>query len=292
MLSAIDSSVNSGGEDVTPTLRAAAIQLTATPDKARNLQTADRLVRRAAADGARLVVLPEKWSVLGRGADLRAGAEPLDGPAVTWARDAARELGIDLVAGSVSERVDGEDKLRNTSLHIGPDGEVKAVYRKVHMFDVEVEGTVYRESEHEEPGDDVALSATADGIALGLTVCYDVRFPELYRILAIRGARIVTIPAAFTVPTTRDHWEVLVRARAIEDQCFVIGANQVGEHVEGLRSGGRSMIVDPWGLILAQAADSETVITADLDLDAQDAIRTRLPSLANRRPVAYRWPES
>jgi deaminated glutathione amidase len=293
MLSAIDSSVNlAGGRALTSVLRAAAVQLTATPDKARNLETADRLVRRAAADGARLVVLPEKWSLLGRGADLRDGAEPIDGLAVTWARDAARELGIDLVAGSVAERVDGDAKLRNTSLHIGPDGEVKAVYRKVHMFDVEVEGTVYRESDHEAPGDDVVLSATADGVELGLTVCYDVRFPELYRILAVRGARIVTIPAAFTVPTTRDHWEVLVRARAIEDQCFVIAANQVGEHVEGLRSGGRSMIVDPWGLILAQAADSETVITADLDLDAQAAIRTRLPSLANRRPAAYRWPDA
>jgi deaminated glutathione amidase len=293
MLFAIDSSVNlAGGRALTSVLRAAAVQLTATPDKARNLETADRLVRRAAADGARLVVLPEKWSLLGRGADLRDGAEPIDGLAVTWARDAARELGIDLVAGSVAERVDGDAKLRNTSLHIGPDGEVKAVYRKVHMFDVEVEGTVYRESDHEAPGDDVVLSATADGVELGLTVCYDVRFPELYRILAVRGARIVTIPAAFTVPTTRDHWEVLVRARAIEDQCFVIAANQVGEHVEGLRSGGRSMIVDPWGLILAQAADSETVITADLDLDAQAAIRTRLPSLANRRPAAYRWPDA
>jgi predicted amidohydrolase len=293
MLSAIDSSVNpAGGRAQTSVLRAAAVQLTATPDKARNLETADRLVRRAAADGARLVVLPEKWSLLGRGADLRDGAEPIDGPAVTWARDAARELRIDLVAGSVAERVDGEAKLRNTSLHIGPDGEVKAVYRKVHMFDVEVEGTVYRESDHEAPGDDVVLSATADGVELGLTVCYDVRFPELYRILAVRGARIVTIPAAFTVPTTRDHWEVLVRARAIEDQCFVIAANQVGEHVEGLRSGGRSMIVDPWGLVLAQAADSETVITADLDLDAQAAIRTRLPSLANRRPAAYHWPDA
>jgi deaminated glutathione amidase len=293
MLSAIDSSVNlAGGRALTSVLRAAAVQLTATPDKARNLETADRLVRRAAADGARLVVLPEKWSLLGRGADLRDGAEPIDGLAVTWARDAARELGIDLVAGSVAERVDGDAKLRNTSLHIGPDGEVKAVYRKVHMFDVEVEGTVYRESDHEAPGDDVVLSATADGVELGLTVCYDVRFPELYRILAVRGARIVTIPAAFTVPTTRDHWEVLVRARAIEDQCFVIAANQVGEHVEGLRSGGRSMIVDPWGLVLAQAADSETVITADLDLDAQAAIRTRLPSLANRRPAAYRWPDA
>jgi deaminated glutathione amidase len=293
MLSAIDSSVNlAGGRAQTSLLRAAAVQLTATPDKARNLETADRLVRRAAADGARLVVLPEKWSLLGRGADLRDGAEPLDGPAVTWARDAARELGIDLVAGSVAERVDGEAKLRNSSLHIGPDGEVKAVYRKVHMFDVEVEGTVYRESDHEAPGEDVVLSATAGGVELGLTVCYDVRFPELYRILAVRGARIVTIPAAFTVPTTRDHWEVLVRARAIEDQVFVIAANQVGEHAEGLRSGGRSMIVDPWGLVLAQAADSETVITADLDLDAQAAIRTRLPSLANRRPAAYRWPDA
>jgi deaminated glutathione amidase len=159
------------------------------------------------------------------------------------------------------------------------------------MFDVEVGGTVYRESEHEAPGDDVVVSTTADGVELGLTVCYDIRFPELYRILAVRGARVITIPAAFTVPTTRDHWEVLVRARAIEDQCFVIAANQVGTHVEGLASGGRSMIVDPWGLVLAQAADAQTVITADLDLDAQAAIRTRLPSLANRRAAAYRWPE-
>ena len=273
-------------------MRAAAVQLNATPDKARNLQVADRLVRRAADDGATLVVLPEKWSLLGRGRDLRDGAEELDGPAVGWARDVARELRVDLVAGSVAERVPGEPKLRNTSLHIGPDGEVKATYRKVHMFDVEVDGTQYRESDHEAPGDDVVLSATADGVELGLTVCYDVRFPELYRILAVRGARIITIPAAFTIPTTRDHWAVLVRARAIEDQCFVIAPNQVGRHAEGLASGGRSMIVDPWGLVLAQAADTETVITADLDLAAQDAIRTRLPSLANRRPAAYRWPQS
>jgi predicted amidohydrolase len=273
-------------------MRAAAIQLTATPDKARNLATADRLVRRAADDGAELVVLPEKWSVLGRGSDLRAGAEPLDGPAVTWARDVARELGLDLVAGSVAERVAGEDKLRNTSLHIGPDGEIRAAYRKVHMFDVEVDGTTYRESDHDQPGDEVVLSATAGGVELGLTVCYDLRFPELYRILAVRGARVITVPAAFTVPTTHDHWEVLVRARAIEDQAFVIAANQIGEHVDGLRSGGRSMIVDPWGLVLAQAPDQETAIVADLDLDRQADIRRRLPSLANRRPSAYRWPDA
>jgi predicted amidohydrolase len=242
-------------------------------------------------------VLPEKWSVLGRGEDLRAGAQPLDGPAVTWARGAARELGIELVAGSISERVEGEALLRNTSLHIGADGEIRAAYRKVHMFDVVVEGTVYRESDHEQAGDDVVTSETADGVGLGLSICYDVRFPELYRILAIRGARILTVPAAFTVPTTRDHWEVLLRARAIENQAFVIAANQIGEHAPAnaagdpaLRSGGRSMIVDPWGIVLALAADREGHIVADLDLDAQARVRRELPALANRRPSAYRWP--
>jgi deaminated glutathione amidase len=266
-------------------VRAAAVQLNSTPDKGRNLETADRLVRRAAAEGAQLVVLPEKWPVLGTGSDLREGAEPLDGSAV------ARELGIDLVAGSVSERVAGEEKLRNTSLHVGPDGDVRATYRKVHMFDVEVDGTAYRESEHEEPGDEPVLSATADGVELGLTVCYDLRFPELYRILAVRGARIITIPSAFTLATTRDHWEVLLRARAIENQAFVVAPNQIGEHAAGLRSGGRSMIVDPWGLVLALAPDEETVITAELDFDRQADIRRRLPSLASRRPAAYRWPQ-
>jgi deaminated glutathione amidase len=272
-------------------VRAAAVQLNSTPDKGRNLETADRLVRRAAAEGAQLVVLPEKWPVLGTGSDLREGAEPLDGPAGTWARGVARELGIDLVAGSVSERVPGEEKLRNTSLHVGPDGDVRATYRKIHMFDVEVDGTVYRESDHEEPGDEPVLSATADGVEMGLTVCYDLRFPELYRILAVRGARIVTIPSAFTLATTRDHWEVLLRARAIENQAFVVAPNQIGEHAPGLRSGGRSMIVDPWGLVLALAPDEETVITADLDLDRQADIRRRLPSLASRRPTAYLWPQ-
>ena len=268
-------------------MRAAAVQLTATADKGRNLETADRLVRRAAALGAELVVLPEKWSVLGRGEDLRAGAEPLDGPALTWARDVARELGIDLVAGSIAERIEGEEKLRNTSVHIGPDGEPRATYRKVHLFDVEVGGVVYRESDHEAPGDQPVLSE-ARGARLGMAVCYDLRFPELFRVLALEGARIFTLPSAFTVPTTRDHWEVLVRARAIEDAAFVIAANQIGEHAPGLRSGGRSLIVDPWGVVLACAPDAETVIVADLDLDAQDDVRRRLPSLANRRPQAYR----
>jgi len=271
-------------------MRVAAVQLTSTADFTANLESADRLTRAAASDGAQLVVLPEKWSALGRGEDLVAGAQPLDGPAIAWARATARELGIDLVAGSISERVADDERLRNTSVHVGPDGELQASYRKVHMFDVVVDGTVYHESEHEEPGDELVVSATADGVELGLSICYDVRFPELYRILAIRGARVFTVPAAFTVPTTRDHWEILLRARAIEDQAFVVAANQIGEHAPGLRSGGRSMIVDPWGSVLAHAPDRECHIVADLDLEAQARIRRDLPALANRRPGAYRWP--
>ncbi len=272
-------------------MRAAAVQLTSTADFDGNLERADRLTRAAAADGAELVVLPEKWSALGRGEALIAGAQPMDGPAMTWARATARELGIDLVAGSIAEHVPDREKNSNTCAHIGPDGEVQAVYRKIHMFDVEVGGRTYRESEHEEGGDEIVLSETAEGVELGMTVCYDLRFPELYRILAVRGARIVTVPAAFTLATTRDHWEVLLRARAIEDQAFVIAANQVGEHAPGIRSGGRSMIVDPWGVVLAQAPDSETFIAADLDLERQAEIRRTLPSLANRRPQAYAWPQ-
>jgi predicted amidohydrolase len=275
-------------------MRVAAVQLNSTGDFDRNLERADRFTRAAAADGAQLVVLPEKWSALGRGEALQAGAQPLDGPAIAWARALARELGIELVAGSISEsdptRSGGDGRLRNTSVHVGPDGEIQAAYRKIHMFDVVVEGTVYRESEHEQAGEELVLSRTAGGVELGLSVCYDIRFPELYRILAIRGARVFTVPAAFTVPTTRDHWEVLLRARAIEDQAFVVAANQIGEHEPGLRSGGRSMIVDPWGLVLARAADAEGHIVADLDLGAQARIRSELPALANRRPAAYAWP--
>jgi predicted amidohydrolase len=272
-------------------MRAAAVQLNSTGDKPRNLDAADRLTRAAAADGATLVVLPEKWSVIGSPADLRAGAEPLDGPAITWAREVARELHIDLVAGSIAERVADREKLANTSLHIDPDGEVRATYRKIHMFDVEVEGTVYRESETEDPGDEIVTSETAGGVELGLTICYDLRFPELYRILAVRGARILAIPSAFTLATTREHWATLVRARAIENQAFVVAANQYGLHPPGNRSGGRSMIVDPWGVVLAQAPDRETYVIADLDLERQAQIRRDLPSLANRRPAAYRWPQ-
>jgi predicted amidohydrolase len=272
-------------------VRVAAVQLNSGADVAANRAAAERLTRAAAADGARLIVLPEKWTAIGSDEQLRAAAEPLEGPTLQWARSLARELRVELVAGSFCERVPGEEKLANTSLHVDPSGELRAVYRKIHMFDVEVGGQTYRESDVEEPGDEIVLSSTADGVELGLSICYDLRFPELYRILAVRGARILLVPAAFTLATTRDHWEALLRARAIENQAFVIAANQVGAHPGGHRSGGRSMIVDPWGVVLAQAADSEGYITAELDLARQQEIRAQLPSLANRRSAAYRWPE-
>jgi len=276
-------------------MRAAAIQLNSTGDKARNLDVAERLVREAAADGAELVVLPEKWTVLGDAEALREGAEPLSGPSISAAADWARDLGIHLVAGSIAERVEGADRLSNTSVLIGPDGELHARYRKIHMFDVDVGGVSYRESETEEPGNEIVspvLGPSLPGVTLGMTVCYDLRFPELYRILAVRGATVLTVPSAFTYETGKHHWEVLLRARAIENQAFVIAPNQVGEAPPHYRSYGHSMIVDPWGEVLAVAPDGEGFVAADLDLGVEERVRATLPSLANRRPGAYRWPEA
>ena len=275
-------------------MRAAAVQLNAGHDKGRNLAVADRLTRAAAEDGADLVVLPEKFNLMGTEEQMRAGAEPLDGPSIAWARETARELSIDLVAGSIGERRAGHERLSNTSVHVGRDGEVRAVYRKIHLFDVVVEGIEYRESATEEPGDEIVLS-DASGLPLGLSVCYDIRFPELYRILAVRGARVLAIPAAFTKPTGIAHWDLLVRARAVENQAFVIAAGQIGAWLPGKESFGASMIVDAWGEVLARAPDAlagceETFVCADLDLARQDEVRERLPSLAGRVEEAYRWP--
>ena len=274
-------------------LRAAAVQLQSTNDRDRNLAAADRLTRAAAADGAELVVLPERLDLRGSAQDYAAGAERLEGGRpLEWATQLARELGIDLVAGSIAERREGHERVANTSLHVGPDGELKAAYRKIHMFDVEVGGVEYRESEHSEPADEIVLSETSNGTKLGLTICYDLRFPELYRILTLKGARIVTVPANFTRVTGEAHWEVLLRARAIEDQVFVIAPGQGrGPGPEG-DSYGNSMIVDPWGEVLARAGgEGESFVAADLDLARQDEVREKLPSLANRVASAYRWPE-
>lgn len=267
-------------------LRVAAVQLTSSDDAERNARVAGDLVAAAAGAGARLVVLPEKWHYMHEAARMADGAEALDGPSLSAARGWARRHGIALVAGSAVERVEGDLRTHNTSVLIQPDGEVGAVYRKIHLFDVEVGGTVYRESDGALPGERPVV-AEALGLSIGMSVCYDLRFPELYRAYADRAVEIITVPAAFTAMTGRDHWEPLLRARAIENQAFVIAADQVGVHPDGTRSHGRSMVVDPWGVVLAQAPDSECFVVADLDLDRLDEVRATLPALAHRRPEIY-----
>jgi predicted amidohydrolase len=271
-------------------MRAAALQLNSDGDKDRNLGIAERLVAQAASEGAGLVVLPEKWNLLAPGPELLAGAEPLDGPTLTATREWARSLGVTIVAGSIAEASDDPDHSYNTSVLIGPDGADLAVYRKVHLFDVDVDGVAYRESDHERPGD-AAVVAEIPGSGLpqaGLSVCYDVRFPELYRSMALQGAGLFTIPAAFTVPTGRAHWEVMVRARAIENQAFVIAAGQAGEAPPHYSSWGHSMVVAPSGEVLAAAErETEAIAAAELDLDERVNVQEAMPLLRHRRPGAY-----
>jgi len=275
---------------VTDRLRVACVQLTSRDDKAANLERAEVLVARAAATGADLVLLPEKWNAIGSAEVLHAAAESIeDGESVDAMRGWARQHSITLVGGSITERREGREKLSNTSLVFGADGELVSVYRKIHLFDVEVGGHVYRESEAEEPGEEPVV-APLDW-PVGLSICYDLRFPELYRILALEGALVVTVPAHFTLHTGKDHWELLLRARAVENQLYVAAAAQIGETMRGKQSYGRSLIVDPWGLVLAQAPDEETVISAELDRARLEDVRARLPSLASRQAAAYRWPQ-
>jgi len=271
-------------------IRIACVQMTSRDDKAANLEQAEQLVAQAASTGADLVVLPEKWNAIGDPDVLHAASEDLDrGESVQAMMGWARGHGITLIGGSITERRDGREKLSNTCVVLDPEGEIAALYRKIHLFDVEAGGHVYRESDAEEPGEEPVV-VEAEGWPVGLTVCYDLRFPELYRILALEGALLATVPAHFTLYTGKDHWELLLRARAVENQCYMAAAAQVGETLPGRLSFGRSSIVDPWGIVLAQAADEPGVISADLDQARVEDVRRRFPALASRRPEAYRWP--
>ncbi len=266
-------------------MRAAVVQINSGADRARNLEVAGDLVRAAAAERAEFIVLPEKWSLLGDGPALAEGAEPIDGEAVGAARAWAADFGIHLLAGSFTERF-GQGLPTNTSVLISPEGQILASYRKIHMFDVEAGGVEYRESEHEQAGDRLAVADLA-GQRLGMTVCYDLRFPELFRSLLDLGATMFTVPSAFTSATGRDHWEVLLRARAIENQAFVLAANQVGQAEPSYDSWGHSMIVGPWGDVLAGVEGEEGFACADLDFDHLAEIRRKLPAVEHRRPGLF-----
>lgn len=265
------------------TYLAAAIQMATSSDKSANLEKAEHLIRLAAARGAKFVGLPEVFNWRGKRSDEAVAAESLDGATLTLMGRLARELEIHLLAGSITEHVPGEAKRYNTSVLIGPDGKRLAVYRKIHLFDVDLPGRVtIKESDVKIPGAEVVTAATALG-TVGLTVCYDLRFPELYRRLVFAGARILTIPSAFTFPTGEAHWEVLIRARAIENQCYVIAPAHFGPNVHGFSDYGNSMIADPWGRVLARASENEGVVIAPLDMTYLERVRRELPSLTHSR---------
>jgi predicted amidohydrolase len=264
-------------------LRTAAVQMCSTPDVARNVDIAERLVREAAGRGAAFVGLPENFSFLRCEGEPVPDPEPLDGRVVTRFRALAAELGITLLLGSVAERIEGDRRVFNTSVLVGPDGSRLAAYRKIHLFDIDLPGLEHlKESRSVAPGDDLVVAEAPFG-RVGLSICYDLRFPELYRALMTRGARVLAVPSAFTERTGKAHWETLLRARAIENLAFVVAPAQVGSHGRGRSSHGHAMIVDPWGTIVAQVADGEGLAVADLDFERQDHLRRDLPALDHAR---------
>lgn len=266
-------------------MRVALVQMTSTDDIASNLDAARRWVSAAVETGAQFVGLPENFAFLRREGEPIPCSQSLDGEIISSVRELAREHGIRILAGTFAERIEGSQLLYNTSVLIASDGNVDAVYRKIHLFDVDLSdsgGGVFAESATFAPGSKVVVATTEFG-AIGLSVCYDVRFPELYRQMATQGARFITVPSAFAPQTGKDHWEVLLRARAIENQAFVLAPAQCGQHSENRSSYGRSMIVDPWGIVLAQGGDEPGLVIADCDLDRQARIRASLPALSHRR---------
>ncbi len=269
-------------------LRTAVIQLNSRNNPAENLASVEHLLDRAAAMGAQFVGLPEFWTYLGPYSGFEEAAQTIPGPAIERLQEKARRHKMIVHGGSIVEhspQIAG--KFHNTSVLINRDGEIVAQYRKIHLFDVDLaNGEKHYESERIVPGNEI-VTAEIDGVTFGLTVCYDLRFPELYRSLALRGAQVLLVPSGFTLHTGRDHWEVLLRARAIENFCYIIAPAQVGAYPPNRHCFGRSMIIDPWGLVLAQAQDMPTVIMAEIDLSQVASARAQIPSLDHRRPQVY-----
>ena len=261
----------------------AAAQMTSGADRAANLTVALRLVDAAADRGARLVALPENFGFMGKEEDRIAGAEAVDGPTIAALRERARARCVFVLAGSIAEKVAAPGKTANTSVLVADDGSIAAVYRKIHLFDVDIpDGARYAESQTVEPGATTVVAPTALG-RLGLSVCYDLRFPELYRRLSAEGADLLTVPAAFTLYTGKDHWEVLLRARAIENLAYVLAPAQWGRHSASRLTYGHAMVVDPWGTVLARCADGEGLAVAEVSRARLEHVRREIPALGHRR---------
>jgi len=269
----------------------AVVQMNSGEDKATNVETALRLIDEAAAIGARLAVLPEIWTYLGSDEGNRVNAETIPGPVTEALADKARQHGIYLHGGSILEQRENEPKLFNTTVVFDPTGTIVAQYSKIHMFDVVLDGVAsYKESNTVQRGEEI-VTFDLDGVTVGLAICYDLRFPELFRILRLRGADVIVLPAAFTMTTGKDHWEVLIRARAIENQVYMVSCGQFGPDSSGKWCYGRSLIADPWGTVLGTAPDREYVLAATLDLDYLKKVRRQVPSVENRQADLYRWPD-
>lgn len=265
--------------------KVAAIQMTSVNHKETNLKKAEGFISLAAKEGAKVVALPEMFNFSGALKEKRVNAESIPGPTINRLSRMAKNLRIYLLGGSILEKSNDKDNelFYNTSVFFNPQGKIIARYRKLHLFDVTLPDDSWRrESELITPGDEVIQIATPL-TTFGLSICYDLRFPELYRRLAQKGTQVVFIPSAFTLETGKDHWKTLLRARAIENQFYVIAPDQIGPDLQGQRCWGKSMIVDPWGTILAQAPEKETIIYAPIDLSYQQKIRETLPCLSHRR---------
>jgi predicted amidohydrolase len=266
-------------------VRVALVQTCSNDDLESNLSMAADSIGRAVEQGAELVALPENFAYMRREGTAFPCVQGPDGAILSFLSGIAQHQGIWLLGGSFPERIDGSARVYNTSVLFDPSGREVARYRKMHLFDVDLGsdgGDVYRESDHFAPGEDVVIATTPWG-GLGLSICYDLRFPELYRRQSAGGATLLAVPSAFTPQTGKDHWSVLLRARAIENQAFVLAPAQCGQHAVDRASYGRSMIVDPWGIVLAQAGDAPGVIVADCDFEALARVRAAIPALANRR---------
>ena len=265
-------------------MRVGVVQMNSTDDLRANLEQARRLVASAAGQGAQLVALPENFAYLRSEGTPFPCAQGLDGEIVDSVRELAREHDLWLLGGTFPEARSEDARVSNTSMLVSPEGELRAVYRKIHLFDVDLRssgGGRFTESETVAPGKEVVVAPTPFG-GLGMSICYDLRFPELYRAMAAQDARWIAVPSAFTPETGKDHWEVLLRARAIENQVFALAPAQCGRHSASRASYGRSLIADPWGRVIAQAGDRPAAIVAECDPEEQDRVRAALPALRHR----------
>lgn len=271
---------------MTEKYKIALVQMDTQNDKGKNMETALRYADEAAKEGALLVCFPEVMNLIGRNVGEGGGREPVPGYSTELLMEKAKEKGIFIHGGSITEEIPGERRAYNTSVLIGPDGRILSEYRKLHTFDITLaDGKAFRESDRVCPGESIETVTTELG-AFGMSICYDVRFPELYRLLALKGAQVIFVPASFTKETGEAHLEALLRARAIENGCYLVSAAQTGTK-PAYTAYGNSMVIDPWGRVTARAGTEPGILYGEIDLAYEEEVRRQMPSLKNRRADLY-----